>query len=251
MKKIHLLVKKEDIDEEKMAEGDKIAVVFDVLLATTTIVSALEDGALEVIPVLSSKEALDVQQNQPDKQIIVAGELNAEPVDGLVYPSPLQLRRLVKGKTLVLTTTNGTVALRKSHKANKVYVSSLLNNLAVANKLAGEWQDETVVVVCSGNSGEISLEDIYGAGHFISCLLAENIAAEVELTDAAMAALAMFEGREDQAFEVLESSYVGRLFARHDAEEELEFASRKNIVSIVPMLTGEKTILTPVANKNF
>lgn len=240
MKKIHLLVKKEEIDEQKMNEGEKIAVVLDVLLATTTIVSALEDGASEVIPVLDLQEALGYQK-QDGATAILAGELQANPVEGFIYPSPAVIRKEVHGKTLVLSTTNGTVALRKSAGAKSVYVASLLNNPFVAGEIAKIWDQGTVIVVCSGNSGEVSLEDLYGAGHFIDCLL-EMQNEEMEVTDAALSALSLYRGNRERAYDILKSSYVGRMFDKHQLESELRFASQKGTVNLAPKLENGKIV---------
>lgn len=239
MKKIHLLTKKEEIDEQKMAEGNKIAVVLDVLLATTTIVSALKDGAVEVIPVLNCEEAITYHSQHGTEDLILAGELAAKPVDGFVYPSPGILRKSVPGKVLVLSTTNGTVALRKSSGAREVYIASLLNNPFVAKEIAKDWHDGTIMVVCSGNSGEVSLEDFYGAGHFIDCLMQVQ-EDEVELTDASLAALSLYTGKQGEAYEILKSSHVGRMFDKHELEAELNFASQKGVINLAPKLENGK-----------
>ncbi|PLS02778.1 2-phosphosulfolactate phosphatase [Neobacillus cucumis] len=232
MTKIHLLMKKEDIKEEKMAVGNKVAVVLDVLLATTTIVSALKDGAKEVIPVLHSHEALVAAKEYSEDEYILAGELDAKPITGFVYPSPTFIRESIKGKTLILSTTNGTVALRRSALASKVYIGSLLNNPAVASALKNVTDDQTILIICSGNSGETSLEDFYGAGHLIDCLLMNS---KYELTDAAKTALYFYRGQED-AYEILLDSYVGSLLEKHNQNADLKVAASKGITSIVPIL---------------
>jgi 2-phosphosulfolactate phosphatase len=241
MTKIHLLMKKEDIKEEKVANGNKIAVVLDVLLATTTIVSALRDGAKEVIPVLHSREALGVAKQLLQGEYILAGELDARPSAGFVYPSPTLIRENIKGKTLILSTTNGTVALRKSAPAHRVYIGSLLNNSAVAKSLQGCTDDQTILIICSGNSGETSLEDFYGAGHLIDCLLNQG---KYELTDAAKTALYFYRGQDD-SYELLLDSYVGSLLAKHDQHPDLKLAATKGITSIVPVLREGKVTVEP------
>jgi 2-phosphosulfolactate phosphatase len=241
MKKIHLLLKKEEINEQKMAEGNKLAVVLDVLLATTTIVSALKDGATEVIPVLDLQEAVSCQKQYGLDSCIVAGELNAKPVAGFIYPSPAILRKTIAGKALVLSTTNGTVALRKSAGAGKVYIASLLNNPFVAKEIARAWHQGTVMVVCSGNSGEVSLEDLYGAGHFIDCLMKEQ-AEEVNLSDAAFAALSLYRGNREDSYEVLQSSLVGRMFDKHQFQSELKFAAQKGVINLAPTIDNGKIV---------
>ncbi|CAH2714211.1 putative 2-phosphosulfolactate phosphatase [Neobacillus rhizosphaerae] len=239
MTKIHLLMRKEDIKEEKIADGKKLAVVLDVLLATTTIVSALKDGAKEVIPVLHSREAMEVVKEFQQGQYILAGELDAYPINGFDYPSPILIGETINGKSLILSTTNGTVALRNSSSANKVYVASLLNNPAVAASLQKMREKQTILIICSGNSGEISLEDFYGAGHLIDCLL--NLC-QYELTDAAKAAVYFYRGHED-AYEVLLSSYVGKLLGKHNHHADVKVAASKGITSIVPILKDGKVVI--------
>lgn len=242
MTKVHLLIRKEDIDEEKVNEGNKIAVVLDVLLATTTITSALHDGAREVIPVLNDKEALEVGGNFPAENCILAGEAQAKPIEGFIYPSPSIIRESIKGKTLILSTTNGTVALRKAEGAKEVYVTSLLNNPQVAEKVSSIANEEdTILVICSGNSGEMSLEDFYGAGHFISCLL--DGGGNYDLTDGAKAAQLFYKGYEEEAYSVLSSSYVGQLFQGHRFNKEIDFACQKGSISLVPILKNRKVII--------
>jgi 2-phosphosulfolactate phosphatase len=238
--KIHLLMKKEDIQEEKLAEGNKIVVVLDILLATTTIVSALMDGAKEVIPVLHSREALEYAHKLEEGEYVLAGEWEAKSIAGFVYPSPTLIRESIKGKSLILSTTNGTVALRKSSSATKVYIASMLNNPTVAMTIQQGIEDETILIVCSGNSGEISLEDFYGAGHLIECL---RNCGQYELTDAAKAAMYFYRGQEEKSYEILLDSYVGELLDMYDQQEDLRVASSKGITSIVPVLKDGKVVI--------
>lgn len=247
MVKIHLLLRKEDISEEKMEKGSKLAVVLDVLLATTTITSALKDGANEVIPVLTPEEGLRISKEQTG-DFVLAGELNIKPIEGFIYPNPTEIRKVIKGRTLILSTTNGTVALRKSSNAKKVYIASLLNNPFVARSVQEEMEDDyTIVVVCSGNSGEFSLEDFYGAGHFISCLL-QDYENPIELTDSAKAALSFYQLQMNDSYEVLHSSYVGQFFDRYDIMDELSLAAEKGTVPIVPILDGIKVVTEKTYN---
>ncbi|MEH7076771.1 2-phosphosulfolactate phosphatase [Neobacillus drentensis] len=242
MTKIHLLMKKEDIQEDKIAEGNKIAVVLDILLATTTIVSALKDGAKEVIPVLHSNDALEQAKLFKQGEYVLAGELDAKPIDGFVYPSPTLIRDSINGKTLILSTTNGTVALRKSSSADKVYIASLLNNPAVAGVIQKVIEEHTILIICSGNSGETSLEDFYGAGHLIDCLVKNN---EYELTDAAKAAWYFYLGQED-AYKILLDSYVGSLLDKYDQQADLKIAASKGITSIIPILQNGKVVVETI-----
>lgn len=235
-------MKKEDINEEKLAEGNKIAVVLDVLLATSTIVSALKDGAKEVIPVLNSNEALELARRYRQDEYVLAGELDAKPIEGFVYPSPTLIGETINGKALILSTTNGTVALRKSLLADKIYIASILNNPAVAIAVQKCKEEQTILVICSGNSGETSMEDFYGAGHFIDCLLKNG---SYDLTDAAKTALYFYRGQED-SYEILLDSYVGKLLEKYNQQADLMLAASKGITSIVPVLKDGKVVIESI-----
>lgn len=233
VRKVHVLMKKEDIHAEKIA-CNKVVVVLDILLATTSIVSALDNGAIQVIPVIDAEEGVRISQQIAADRFILAGELDAKPLEGFRYPNPLELNKEVKGKTLILSTTNGTIALRKSNAAGKVYISSLLNNFFVAQTTLKEDPEQTIVIVCSGNAGEVSLEDFYGAGHFVSCLL-EQTSVSLKLSDAALSALSFYRGWQGDAAHALQSSKVGRLLYKH-SREVLSFAADKGSVHMAPML---------------
>ncbi|MEI5906928.1 2-phosphosulfolactate phosphatase [Bacillus spongiae] len=241
MTKVHLLTRKEEIDEFKLKKDHKVAVVLDILLATTTITSALYDGATEVIPVLNRWEAEEIFQRGRKEETILAGEEQAKPIKGFIYPSPLLIRPAIKGKRLILSTTNGTVALRKAAVAKKVYIASLLNNQAVSEAIHADKKADCIIVICAGNSGEFCLEDFYGAGDFIHCLT-KNHKQDYTLTDAAKAALYFYQS-SSKIYDILSSSHVGQLMKRFDAIEEVIFASKKGSIPIVPILKGQKVII--------
>ncbi|MDN4073131.1 2-phosphosulfolactate phosphatase [Fictibacillus terranigra] len=240
--KVHLLLKKEEILPEKMAENSKVAVVLDVLLATTAIVSALYQGAKGVIPVKDHNEARELSKMYQKGGCILAGELHAKPITGFLYPSPLLLSGQVQGKTLILSTTNGTVALRNTEGAQKVYISSLLNNKETAKALLKHQQGSTIVIICSGNSGEVSLEDVYGAGHLITSLI-ELADVSLQLSDAARTAYYLYKGNQQMGRELLESSYVGHLFARHGLYSDLQYASTEDAAPVVAVLEDGKATI--------
>ena len=242
MRKVHVLLTKEELLLEKLASGKKIAVVLDILLATTTIVSALEHGATEVIPVLNPEEAIHVSSQFETGKVLLAGELQAKPIDGFFYPGPVEINRIIRGRALVLSTTNGTVALRKAACANKVYISSLLNNAAVAEAALQEDQDHTIVIICSGNSGQFSLEDFYGAGHFIANLTCRTHE-EIELNDAGKAALDFYTRYSSDQMQILGKSKVGQLLIDLGFKENLILAGTSTC-NIVPVLKDNQVVLT-------
>lgn len=243
MLKVHVLLTKEDISPEKLATGNKVAVVLDIFLATTTIVAALQNGATEVIPVLNPDEAIKVSRQFENGQALLAGELHAEPIDGFVYPGPVEISARIHGKTLILSTTNGTVALHKVAHANLVYISSLLNNAAVAQAILNDSKDETIVVICSGNSGEFSLEDFYGAGHLIANITCRTNQV-IELNDAGKAALAFYDSHSSNPYSVLAASRVGLLLTKYGLKEDLLLSSTSGSYEVVPVFKNNRVVLT-------
>ncbi|WP_335869024.1 2-phosphosulfolactate phosphatase [Bacillus sp. 2205SS5-2] len=240
MPKIHLLTRKEEINSAKLTEGYKVAVVLDILLATTTITSVLFDGAREVIPVLNPAEARHINKTNPKGDYLLAGEDRAFPLKGFLYPSPILLRPFVKGKSILLSTTNGTVALRNAAVARKVFVASLLNNQAVSDAVKKIKGAETIVVICAGNSGEFCLEDFYGAGDFIHCLMKDNEQI-YSLSDAAKTALFFYQGTSKMV-DVLSASSVGQFLQKVSSFDEVLFASTKRNLPIVPILEDQKVV---------
>lgn len=242
MAKIHLLLKKEEIDQVKM-NGEKIAVVFDVLLATSTIVTALNYGAKEVIPVLNESEAIKEAKGRELGSYLLVGEYAGVTIKGFLPPNPLFLQEKVKGKTVILSTTNGTVAINKSANAKKVLIASLLNNHSVAKVLAENYKDETIVIVCSGSSGEFNVEDFYGAGSLIANLLKDS-KDRWELTDSAFAAYRFYLGAYENTEEILSKSRVGQMLEKYGFNNEIHFVSQHGIFNIVPFLVNRKSVVT-------
>lgn len=239
MGKCHLLMRKEEIDEKQLS--GKVAVVFDVLLATSTITAALYDGAKEVIPVLNEEEAHTIAKDKDNGSYLLVGEYEGRTIKGFYGPSPVQLKGNVAGKSMILSTTNGTVAVRKSASAKKVYLSSLLNGKAVAEKVAKDHHNETIIIICSGSSGLFCTEDFYGAGYFLDCLLKET-EEDWDLTDAAHVAQQFYEAKSHQCETVLEQSRVGQMLTRFGFTEEIRFIAQRGIFPIVPYFNGEAIV---------
>ncbi|MGV3487978.1 MAG: 2-phosphosulfolactate phosphatase [Tuberibacillus sp.] len=238
---VHVLLKKEEIETKKLADN-KIAVVFDVLLATSAITSALYYGAKEVIPVLNKDEALIEAAGRPTDETILVGEMNGKPIEGFMVPHPAFLKKKIENKSIILSTTNGTVAIRKASSAKKLYIGSILNGRAVAEAVLTHHPDEAVVIICSGSSGAFCLEDFYGAGYFLDCLVGAE-EKNWELTDAARAALLFYRGTVTLGDGILKSSSVGRWLVKYGLEDVVEYVTGRGTMPIAPFLAGEKRII--------
>jgi 2-phosphosulfolactate phosphatase len=241
MAKVHILLKKEELDRQRLP--DKVVVVLDVLFASSSMVTALAHGAVEVIPTLDGDAALREARSRPAGSYVLAGELNANTLPGFAHPTPLALLdQNLAGKTLIYSTTNGTVALNKAREAAHVYVAALLNGEAVVEHIERTFSNETVLIVCSGSADNFNLEDFYGAGYLAS-LFARHTGSGHELSDAALAAQ-MLHDRGD-AIDCLTRSRVGRMMLERGLEQEVRFAAQKSCFGIVPKLQSGRLRIYP------
>lgn len=238
--KFHIIFQKEDIIPDYI-DQQKVAVVFDVLLATTTIATLLQHGASEVIPVMDGAEALRTMESLDAETAIIAGESAGFTIDGFLDPLPVTLKQLATGKKVVLSTTNGTVAIQKVANAKKVYAAALVNGCAVAEKIVREHSGDTLLVFCAGTMKKFSLEDFYGAGYFIHQVM--QASDSWELTDAAKTALLFYEGNKENAVQILKESATGQMMLEMNAEEDIIFSAQQGIFTAVPELKDGKMIL--------
>jgi 2-phosphosulfolactate phosphatase len=235
--KLHVLTRKEELDGYRLP--GKVVVVLDVLFATTSIAAVLAHGAAEVIPTLDGAAARAVAADRPPGSFVLAGELDAETLPGFAHPTPLALLGLpLRGRALVYSTTNGTVALGKAAGADRVYAAALVNGAAVVEHLVRHSQGETVLLVCSGSAAAFNLEDFYGAGHLVSHFIRR--AGAWELSDAAQAALLIHDGGD--ALACLSRSRVGRLMLERGLRPELEYAAQLDRLEVVPELRGGRLV---------
>jgi 2-phosphosulfolactate phosphatase len=227
--KVHVLTKKEELDTVRVP--GKVVVVLDILFATTTMVAALAHGAKEIVPVLNEAAALAHAEGLEKSLYVLAGELYAETLPGFAHPAPLSLlEHGVEGKSVIYSTTNGTVAMAQAALASRVYCGALLNARALVGHILARHPRETVLIVCSGSGNNFNFEDFYGAGYFVECFL-DHVR---DLSDAAKAALALY--RHAKAPEALLDCRVGRMMASRGLAREVEFACRRDAFPVVPAL---------------
>jgi 2-phosphosulfolactate phosphatase len=194
-------------------------------------VTALAHGAREVLPVLDESAARSAAQGFAENSYVLAGELYAETLPGFAHPAPLALlEHGIEGKTVIYSTTNGTVAMMQPARAARVYCGALLNARALVDHILARHAQETILIVCSGSGNNFNYEDFYGAGYFVECLL-NHVG---DLSDAAKAALALY--RHARAPEALLDCRVGRMMVARGLAREVEFACRRDAFPVVPAL---------------
>lgn len=230
--KIHVLTKKEELDGVRLP--GKVVVVLDILFATTTMVTALAHGATEIVPVLDESAARTHAKTLAENSFVLAGELYAETLAGFAHPAPLSLlEHGVEGKTVVYSTTNGTVAMTQAAGAASVYCGALLNARAIAERIVARHARETVLIVCSGSGDNFNFEDFYGAGYFVE-RFADLLGGAADFSDAAKAARMVY--RNARSPEALLDCRVGRMMVAKGLAREVEFACRLDAFPVVPVL---------------
>lgn len=166
--------------------GATVAVI-DVLRASTTIAAALEAGARSVIPFLETEDAVRTARQFERAEVRLAGERQMRAIEGFdLGNSPLEFTpAAVGGRTVLLTTTNGTRALHASHDAAAIYVASFVNATASLGPLAAALEaGRPVALVCAAHDGQFSLEDATLAGRLVDALATRHPA--VALDDASL-----------------------------------------------------------------
>ncbi len=156
--------------------GNTVCVVFDILRATTSLITALSNGADSVLPVCEISDALAAKASDPGA--LLAGERHGVLIGGALTGgqdfdfgnSPAEFTRdRVQGRRIIATTTNGTRALFACRGASRVFVGSFLN-LGVTARFVGGLDFEELILVCSGTGDQAALEDVLAAGAFADLL---------------------------------------------------------------------------------
>ncbi len=147
-----------------------IAVVVDVLRATTVMVQALASGCSQIIPCLEIDDAVRIASDRPPDTVLLAGERRGLPIEGFdLGNSPRSFTpEVCGGKTLVMTTTNGTKTILASLEAERVLIGAFTNRDATLEALRADGR--SVHIVCAGTDGRISLEDAVLAGDLAGVL---------------------------------------------------------------------------------
>ena len=234
--KLHVLTKKEELDGVRV-QG-KVVVVLDILFATTTMVAALANGAREIVPVLDEAAARACGAGIAD--CVLAGELYAETLPGFAHPAPLALiEHGVRGKTVVYSTTNGTVAMTQAAGAARVYCGALLNAERLVEHILARHAGETVMILCSGSGNNFNYEDFYGAGCYVDHF--SRRMANIDLSDAARAARDLF--RNARLPDALLECRVGAMMVKRGLRREVEYACRVDSLPVVTALEGDRVRL--------
>lgn len=228
--------------------SNSICVVFDVLRATTSMITALGNGAKAIIPVSEISEAVVIWKAQPD--VLLGGErdgvkIRAAQTGGVDFDlgnSPREyLEEKVRGKIIVSTTTNGTRALRACASAKTVLAGSFANLRVTADFIA-KLRAETLLLICAGTFEEAAYEDTLCAGALCD-LIWSNFPSNA-IADSAQMARQIFLSAGDNTFGAVEkfSKNGRRLLTMPELREDVEFCLRRDTTRIVAQMQSNGSI---------
>ena len=216
---------------------ESVVVVTDVFRATTTICTAFANGCKDIIPVATEAEALTYK----GMGYLTGAEHSTERCSFADFgnsPAEYSVAR-VSGKSLVMKTTNGTIAIKGAADCHSLLIGAFVNLQAVAMRC--NELDRDVLIVCSGSDGRICLEDSLFAGALTSLLLAEENFSTA--SDGARIAVALWhQANRDFSGFLMQSEHAQKLI-RHGFRADLTYCLRKSIFGVVPELKGDKLIV--------
>jgi 2-phosphosulfolactate phosphatase len=209
--------------------------------------AALHNGARAIIPVASTEEALRLAQTIGSADVLLAGEKNCVRIPGFALGnSPLEMTEpIVKGKTIVVTTTNGTKALLAAQGAAAVYVAAAAN-LTLAGERAREAleQNRSVLILCAGRETAFGLDDGYCAGRLAAAALGGHRPRK-GLNDAALASLDLVRRYGDDWARPLSYSSAGRELARLGFRDDVLDAGRLDAYPVLPQFHERRVTVAP------
>lgn len=227
--------------------GRTVAVI-DVLRASTSICAALHHGARAVIVAEDPAEATRIEQAVDSTDVLLAGERNSQRIPGFALGnSPGEMTAdAVRGKTLIMSTTNGTVALLAAAGAREVVVAAAVNLTAAGDHLRTVFErDRDILILCAGRERGFGLDDAYIAGRLAVAAMGGRRLRR-GLNDAALVAVDLVRRYGSRVDRVLALSAAGRSLAALGMRQDVEYAARVDAHPVLPLFRDQRVTL-PVA----
>ncbi len=222
--------------------NNSIVIMIDVLRASSTVATALQNGAREIIPTESLEKAVKIYANLSKEISFLGGERNGlKPLGFDAGNSPFEYTtQNVNGKSVILTTSNGTRIFEKAKNADFRLVGGFVNLSIISNfvieKINENEKIKKIIFLCAGNDGKLSAEDMLCAGNFIN-IFKQNIF-ETELSDSSIIT--------EQIYNIHSENYTDFLFNRDHSlklqtlnfHSDIEYCLTKDICPIIPIISN-------------
>jgi len=214
--------------------SDRIVVVIDVLRATSVMVHAMSQGASEIIPLATVEEAFRMAKAFPRGFVILGGERENKEIPGFdLGNSPKEyVAERVKGKKLILTTTNGTRAFHTVSSGKEILAGSFFNIGAIAQRCLE--LNKNIFIFPSGDEGNFSLEDTLCGGMLIDLIIKKE-KKQIFLTDASYCAQILYQRFKDNLLEAFHLSHHGKELIHRGFEDDLAYCAQMDMTPLVPI----------------
>ncbi len=221
---------------------DRNVVVIDVLRSSTTIVTALNNGAREIIPVASIESAAKVSGSLFGDVTLRGGERNGKMIEGFnLGNSPTEYTAdTVKGKSIIFSTTNGSLAISKGKHAKLLVVTGFVNVSRTAEYIASMRRD--FYILCAGNQNSFCIEDTVCAGMVldkVQQLLKQNFISG----DSANAALLLYKTYSKSILKMMQQSEHGKFLQDIGFGNDINICADVDSIPVLPVLHGNMIVL--------
>lgn len=228
--------------EKETQFDNSIVLMIDVMRASTTICAALNNSAKEIIAIDTVDKAVQLYSNLSRESRFIGGERNGVKPSGFDagnspddYPE-----ELVKGKTVIVTTTNGTPLFQKCKKAKAKLVAGFINHNAVLEHIealiAADPTITEVAVLCAGSDSRLAYEDTLCAGAYIDSII--NRFTNVEITDTALAAKSLYQMHAADLKEFIKTREHSQFLEKIGFSKDIDTCLEFNKFPVVPVITG-------------
>lgn len=229
-------------EADELLLKDKNIIVIDVLRSTTTIVTALNNGAKEIIPVASIEGAVKVSGSLFGDVTLRGGERNGKMIEGFNLgnsPSEYTLET-VKGKSIIFCTTNGTTSILKGKYAKNLLIAGFVNITKVTEFI--QSLNEDFYILCSGKHNGYCIEDALCAGMILYKfgLLSKN---KLETNDAASTALSLYKTHNKSILRVIKNSVHGKFLTSIGAGDDLKTCTAVDSIPVIPAYSNGIIVL--------
>lgn len=216
---------------------DKTAVVIDVLRASTTLITALQNGCGRIIPVAEVETARALAAQQSKQTTLLCGERLGKKITGFhLGNSPAEyLPEVIWNKTLIFTSTNGARLLTRTKSASSAVLAAFVNADVVSEFIAKS--QKAVTILCAGANNTFSLEDSVCAGLLVYKLY-KALDTELSMSDAALATMILFNKFGHNLLNMLLLSNHGRYLKSIGLGNDLQICARLNSMAVLPVYKG-------------
>lgn len=212
--------------------SNKVVVVIDVLRATTTLITALNNDALSIISVSEIEKVVALKKD--DQQAFLCGERDGVKIEGFDKGnSPFEYDD-VSGRNLIFSSTNGSKTIEMAKDSKKLYIGALINAKKLAKTLFDDHNEDSILIACSGNKNKACVEDTLCAGYLINLLTEKQ--ADMFIDDSSRIALSFYNENQDNLYTMIKESFHGKhlLSLNPKFDKDIFYCSQKDTIMKVP-----------------